>query len=136
MDLPADTVEELRELGAAAMWRFGSTVTGATHAHSDTDVALLLREGAPSPSLRERGRICDLLAAALGRADIDLVVLDEAPLEVRAAAIHEGRLLAQPDPPRRVRFEVETLSQWFDVREALRAQDRAYLARVAREGLA
>lgn len=135
MDLPDFAVEPLRELGVAAVWLFGSTVAGGAHAHSDADVALLLREGAPRPSLRDRGRVSDVLARALGQPDIDLVVLDEAPLELRAAVLDQGRLLAEPDPPRRVRFEVETLSRWFDVREAVRAQDRAYVARIAREGL-
>jgi predicted nucleotidyltransferase len=136
MNLPPWAAEALRELGVAAVWLFGSMVTGATHTHSDADVALLLTDEAPPPSLRERGRVSDLLARALGQPDIDLVVLDEAPLELRAAVIGQGRLLAQPDAPRRVRFEVETLSQWFDVREALRTQDRAYVARTARQGLA
>lgn len=136
MDLSSAAVEQLRELGVAAVWVFGSTVAGATHVHSDTDVALLLSEGVPPPSLGERGRITDVLAGALGRADIDLVVLEEAALELRAAVIGQGRLLAQPDPPRRVRFEVATLSQWFDVRQAMHGQDRAYVARIAREGLA
>lgn len=136
MDLSAATMEQLRQLGAAAVWLFGSQVTGTAHADSDTDVAVLLRVETGSPSLRERGRLSEVLADALGQPEIDLVVLDEAPLEVRAAAIRHGRLLAQPDPPRRVRFEVDTLSRWFDVREATAGQDRAYLARVAREGLA
>lgn len=135
MDLPAATVEQLGQLGAAAVWLFGSQVAGTAHAGSDTDVAVLLRADAGSPSLRERGRLSEVLADALEQPEIDLVMLDEAPLEVRAAAIREGRLLAQPDPPRRVRFEVDTLSRWFDLREATAGQDRAYLARVAREGL-
>lgn len=135
MDLPTATVEQLRQLGVAAVWLFGSQVTGTAHANSDTDVAVLLHVDAGSPSLHERGRLSEILADALGRPEIDLVVLEEAPLEVRAAAIRHGRLLAQPDPSRRVRFEVDTLSRWFDLREATAGQDRAYLARVAREGL-
>ena len=135
MQLSEATVAELRAHGVAAAWQFGSTVQGAAHADSDIDVAVLLRAGVPAPALLERGRIADVLAAALGSADIDLVVLDEAPLELRAAVVGGGHLIVRIDEPRRVRFEVETLSRWFDVREALRAQDRAYLARISREGL-
>lgn len=135
MEVSEDAAERLRGLGVAAVWVFGSQATGRSHPGSDTDVAVLLVEGAARLGLLDRGRMADILAGELGVVDVDLVVLEEAPLELRAAVVVEGRLVARLDDPRRVGFQVEVLSRWGDVAEAVRAQDRAYLSRVAREGL-
>lgn len=135
MEVSEDAAEWLRGLGVAAVWVFGSQASGGAHPGSDTDVAVLLVEGAERPGLLDRGRMSDVLAGELDVADVDLVVLDEAPLELRAAVVVEGRLVVGLDEPRRVAFQVETLSRWGDVAEAVRVQDRAYLSRVAREGM-
>lgn len=135
MDVSEEAADRLRGLGVAAVWLFGSQATGEAHPGSDTDVAVLLVEGADTPGLLDRGRMGDLLAGELGLVDVDLVVLDEAPLELRAEVVAGGRLVVRLDEPRRVAFQVETLSRWGDVAGAVRVQDRAYLSRVAREGL-
>lgn len=44
-------------------------------------------------------------------------------------------MLWSSDEPRRVRFTVDTLSQYFDVLPTIERQDRAYLAAIARRGL-
>lgn len=135
MEIGEDARRRLGELGVAAAWLFGSRATGRPRPDSDADVAVLLDEGHAPLSLLARGRIASVVAAELGVADVDLTVLDEAALELRAAVVRDGRLLAGIDEPRRVRFEVETLSRWFDVRQSIHDQDHAYLTRVSREGL-
>lgn len=137
MHLLESTVERLHELGVAAVWLFGSRVGGRPHPQSDTDVAVLLRDDAASSSALEFGRLAHVLAEALGAGDdIDLLVLDQASLEVRVAVLTDGKLLASLDDPRRVAFQVDTFSRWPDVRRALRQQDHAYLERIGRDGLA
>jgi predicted nucleotidyltransferase len=135
MNLPDETTRRLAEEGVAAVWLFGSRAGGRPRTDSDTDVAVLLAEHVAAPGLVARGRLADVLATALGRADVDLVVLDHAPLALRARVITAGVLLVAIDDVWRVRFTVDTLSRWGDVRETVRRQDRSYLNRVAREGL-
>lgn len=111
---------------------FGSRARGEEDEHSDADVAVLLygRRG-----LLEQERLADRLARALGVEDVDLIVLDEAPLELRGRVIQEGRVLYSADEPRRVAFEVLTRSLYFDFLPTLEAHTRRYLRQVASEGL-
>jgi predicted nucleotidyltransferase len=103
MNLPDETTRRLAEEGVAAVWLFGSRAGGRPRTDSDTDVAVLLAEHVAAPGLVARGRLADVLATALGRADVDLVVLDHAPLALRARVITAGVLLVAIDDVRRVR---------------------------------
>jgi predicted nucleotidyltransferase len=135
MQLSDPLVERLGEAGVAAVYLIGSRATETHTPASDADVAVLMAHGGRRLTLTERSGLANAFADALGAPDADLVVLDEAPLELRGRVVQEGRLLYRGDEPRRVRFEVDTLSRWLDVEPTVREQDRAYLARVAREGL-
>lgn len=85
--------------------------------------------------LLERARLAARLAEALGVPDVDLVVLDEAGLELRGRVVQEGRLIYSRDEPARVGFEVRTRSEYIDYLPTLRALERSYLARIAGDGL-
>ena len=74
------------------------------------------------------------LAAVLGT-DVDVVDLDLAPLELRGRVAVRGRLLHSSDEARRVRFEVDARLRWIEFRPVVEATTRAYLRRVAAEGL-
>lgn len=125
----------LRAAGVATAYLHGSRVRGTARPDSDTDVAVLLRPGArPLPLLR-REDLAARLSPDFGGADVDLTVLDEAPLELRARVIREGVVVFRDDEPRRVAFEVDTQSRWFDVEPWHTLQTQRYLERVAAEGL-
>jgi uncharacterized protein len=83
----------------------------------------------------ERARLAADLAEALGTPEVDLVLLDEAPLELRGHVAQEGRLIYSRDEPQRVSFEVRTRSEYLDCLPTLRMLERAYLARIADRGL-
>lgn len=85
--------------------------------------------------LLERARLAADLAEALGTPDVDLVVLDEAPLELRGHVVQTGRVIHSQDEARRVGFEVRTRSEYFDYLPTLRELEHAYLARIADRGL-
>ncbi|CAN5675414.1 MAG: nucleotidyltransferase domain-containing protein [Actinomycetota bacterium] len=135
MQLSDRLVERLARAGVTAAYLFGSRATGTHTAASDADVAVLMAHGGRMLTLAERSGLANAFADALEAPDADLVVLNEAPLELRGRVVREGRLLYRGDEAHRVRFEVDTLSRWLDVEPTVREQDRAYLARVAREGL-
>lgn len=135
-DLPVAVVEQLDALGVGTLYLFGSRARGDARPGSDADVALLLRASARRPGLRARVRLADALAAALDVPRVDVVVLDEMPMELRARVLDEGRPLHRGDEVGRLRFEVETRSVWLDLRPVVHEQAAAFMARVARQGLA
>ncbi len=123
--------ELLREHDVAVAYLFGSRAAGTASEGSDHDVAVLF-DG--EPSLRDVGALQLALTRLLGT-PVDLVELDRASLELRAAVVQHGTPLLRDDEPRRVAFEVATRSRWFDYEPVLRALSRAYLRRVAARGL-
>lgn len=132
----SDALEtQLDAAGVAAVWLFGSRARGDARAESDADLALLLRTGVDLPTLHTQGALANAFSDRLGLTEVDIVVLDRAPLELCGRVLTEGRVVWSGDDPRRVRFTVETLSRYFDILPTIREQDRAYLAAVARRGL-
>ena len=61
---------------ARLILRFGSTVSGKTHARSDVDIAVLLDH--PDLSLRERAELLHDLQSLFTDRDVDLVILNHA----------------------------------------------------------
>ena len=125
----------LRDAGVAAAYLHGSRVRGTARPDSDADVAVLLREGVEPLPLLQREDLAARLAPEFDGAEVDLTVLDEAPLELRARVVRQGVVIYGHDEPRRVAFEVDTQSRWFDVEPMHTLQTRRYLERVAAEGL-
>jgi hypothetical protein len=109
---------------------FGSQARGQLHAHSDVDVAIYLNRANRAPSSWGEGLdIAADLMRALGRDDVDLVVLNGAPpmlyqrvlrdgvrifsRDLGATAVREGRALSRCDwLPTQRRID-ETLSRVF-----------------------
>jgi predicted nucleotidyltransferase len=116
----------------AVAYLFGSRAEGTAGAASDHDVAVLFV--APEPTFDATVRLEADLAAALGT-DVDVVDLDRAGLELRGRVAERGRLLHSSDEGRRVRFEVDARMRWIEFRPVVQATTRAYLRRVAAEGL-
>lgn len=110
---------------------FGSRTEGTAHEGSDHDIAVLFGR---VPSLGEISTLQAALARAL-HTPVDLVELESASLELRAKVVQEGRLIFSSDEPRRVAFETQTRSRWFDYRPVMQALTHAYLQRVAARGL-
>ena len=108
MELSDAAQTALRDAGVAAAYLYGSRARGTARPDSDADVAVLLRPGAARLSLLQREDLAARLAPEFDRADVDLTVLNEAPLELRAGVVREGVVLFRHDEPRRVAFEVDT----------------------------
>jgi predicted nucleotidyltransferase len=63
---------------------FGSVAAGTATRRSDVDLAVSVR---PRGTLLDDARLHDALVHALGRDDVDLVVLEDAPLWMRYRAV-------------------------------------------------
>ncbi|HJV13969.1 MAG TPA: hypothetical protein VJ625_08765 [Propionibacteriaceae bacterium] len=95
-------VGALRGAGAAFAFLHGSTARGTDRATSDIDIAAWWASEAP-PSF-------DVLLPPR----VDLLVLNEAPLELAGRVAVEGVLLFEDDPIARVRWVAQTRKIYFD----------------------
>ncbi|NLM64710.1 MAG: nucleotidyltransferase domain-containing protein [Firmicutes bacterium] len=73
-----------------AAWVFGSTGTGHATAMSDLDLAVLI-DG--DISLMEELSLSADLAVALGRDDVDLLVLNSARNDLQHAVMSQGEII-------------------------------------------
>lgn len=112
--------------GLIAVYRFGSTAGGQTHAESDIDVAFLAAESVAAPT---RFELQERLAARLRR-DVDLIDLSRASTVMRMQVISTGLLLAAVDRQAQERFEDLTYSAYARLNE----ERREILEQVHREG--
>ncbi|HEX5758679.1 MAG TPA: nucleotidyltransferase domain-containing protein [Thermoanaerobaculia bacterium] len=127
----ADIEQALREFfadspaaqGMAAAYLFGSVARGEAHAGSDVDLAVLTASG-PRPGLAglELG-LEEQLERLLGR-PVQLIVLDDAPVDLVHRVLRDGRLLLDRDPSRRIAFEVKARREFFDLQPILRRYRR------------
>lgn len=92
---------------------FGSQASGRTHTRSDVDVAVWLREPYDRTAIAPPARVAYDLTVALGRRDVDVVVLNEASLWM-AARILRGTLLVDKDEALRIRTEAAIMSRYHD----------------------
>jgi hypothetical protein len=93
---------------------FGSEARGEAGPDSDVDVAVLFQH---EPPLTLDGLGLDLAAAledVLGR-PVDLVVLDRASPDLVHRVLRDGILVYEADRAARVRFEVRSRAEYFDV---------------------
>lgn len=115
----------------AAAYLFGSQASATAGPLSDLDVGVLVM---PSVAVGERFRLRLELIARAGRAlrsgDVDLVVLNDAPVLLCHRVLRDGERLLERDRPTRVRFETRTILEYLDTKPL-----RAGLARGVRRRL-
>lgn len=110
--------------GVAAAWLFGSVARDAARAGSDVDVAILTDD----PSVRGLDALRLGLEGELERAlgiPTQLVVLDRAPADLAHRVLRDGVLLCEPDRSARIRFEVRTRNEYWDLLPYLEEYRRA-----------
>ena len=126
------SVSKRREIQAAYI--FGSVASGRARRGSDVDIAVLLHPKSPHlKSLNYRLRLGAEIATAIGRSDIDLIVLNEAPPVLAHQVLSKGKLVFERSASARVKFQVETVNIYLDT-EPMRALYRRYLKKRIREG--
>jgi predicted nucleotidyltransferase len=97
-----------------AAWVFGSVARGEANPGSDVDVAIFTNSRAPQSLADLHLDLQADLAALLGR-EVDLVVVDHAPVDLVHRVLRDGVLFIDRDPAARVAFEVATRSRYFDM---------------------
>lgn len=109
--------------GAAAAYLFGSVARDNARPDSDVDVGVLFLER-PEPTLEGQPYdMADALERVLGR-PVDVVVLNTAAADLRMRVLRDGHLVFEGDAAARVRFEVATRNEAFDLEPILREYRR------------
>ena len=108
----------------AAVYLFGSTARGEARPASDIDVGVLFLATPPSTLHGQPFDIAADLERRLG-APVDLVVLNTAPADLRIRVMRSGDLVVEHDRSARIRFEVATRNEFFDLEPILNEYRRA-----------
>lgn len=114
----AEAVAVLRQAGARFAYLHGSRASGQHRADSDIDVAAYFG-GQPPSSF-------DVLLPP----GVDLLILDDAPLELAGRVAVGGRLLFDDDQVARVRWEAMTRKIYFDELPRIARAHREFAAAV------
>ncbi|MDN3517812.1 nucleotidyltransferase domain-containing protein [Aquisalimonas lutea] len=108
----------------ACAYLFGSRATGTERPDSDIDLAVLFRDAQPrrlmGPAVALRGELEEHTGY-----EVELIDLEAAPVDLVHRVLREGRLLLDPDPGRRIAFEVDARNRYFDLLPYIQAYRRA-----------
>jgi len=105
--------------GVEAAYLFGSQAKGTAKPGSDIDVGVLYARR-PAGKLDSKPM---LLEGELERAlqqPVQVVVLNTAPVDLAIRVLREGELLLENNREARIRFEVRTRNEFFDLEPILR----------------
>lgn len=117
--LLAQAVTALRERGALFAFLHGSQATGMATEASDTDIAAYFPEPAPASF--------DVDVPA----GVDLLILNQAPLEIAGRIALEGQLILDDDEVARVRWLARTRKIYADEKYRIDRSHAEFLAAVS-----
>lgn len=138
----SDLVDRLRSAADAVLgplpvrfaYLFGSRVVGRPDARSDVDIAVVLVDDTtPAEAERIGGRCADALSAAAEVADIQLTVLNDAPVRFIGRVLRQRVVIFSRDEPGRVAYE-SLLGRMADDIEVWAAPMDRELLRATAEG--
>lgn len=111
---------------------FGSVVRGDAQAHSDVDVAVYVAGSAlDRPGFGYAAELGSDLQRALGRSDVDVVILNQAPPVLYHAVLRDGERLLSRDLAATTTREGRALSRYCDDVPRLRKIEAIHHARIA-----
>lgn len=106
--------------GISLAYLFGSQVAGTQGAMSDVDLGILLEN--TSDAGQANSILTHQLNKELVSAQVDVVLLHQAPIELAYAIIAQGVCVFQRDTFTRIEYEADVLSRYGDYLPVLRAQ--------------
>jgi predicted nucleotidyltransferase len=110
---------------------FGSVARGDSSRHSDIDVAVYVDPAIRRDALDLSLDIADRLEEAARAGDIEVVILNDAPLRLAGRAIQERIVVYSRDESARVAYESLTLREFLDFEMHARSLDEQFLRDLA-----
>lgn len=135
--LTRKTQNNLKKLGVAAVYGFGSQFRKQAHFFSDLDIGVVFTS--PQESFQDLGKLVNRLYKVfsddfddeVGGIKLDISLLERANPALGMSAVKHGRLLLEIDPVARVNFEESLFKRYNDykplAREYAEANIRAFL---------
>jgi predicted nucleotidyltransferase len=112
-ELLSDVFESNRVI---IVYLFGSVAEDVARADSDIDFAVLLPNNMNTDEQGKRQlSMIYSIGEKLHRDDVDVVVLNKAPVELQHQVLKHGKILYCSDGHARVDFEVAVLRRYFDI---------------------
>jgi predicted nucleotidyltransferase len=135
--LASRLAEVLPRYPVALAYLFGSAAKGQMTSFSDVDIALALDDShAAIPNrLNFELEIEAEIAERCGLSQVDVRVINDAPLVLRGQVVTDGILLFARDEETRVDFETRTRSEYFDFLPAAEYVRQAFFDDVRERGL-
>lgn len=99
---------------AIAAYLYGSQARGTARPDSDIDLGILLRKP-PTPTLQGVARDIEGDVERALRRPAQVVVLNNASADLVHRVLRDGRLLLDRDRAARIRFEVQSRNEYFDL---------------------
>ena len=113
---------------------FGSTVRGDAGRLSDVDIGVLLDENLSKiDRFNLELKLMGEIAILIRKNNIDLIILNEAPLLLAYNIIKSGIIL-KSDETKRVKFETKILSMYLDEKYYIKRHTKETLKRIAEVG--
>jgi len=109
--------------GIVCVYVYGSVARGEAHGDSDIDIAVLYAQD-PTPTFDGLGLELGNALEQLLRREVDLLVLNRAPLDLIHRVLRDGVLVYDSHPSSRIRFEMQARSAYFDLLPYLRQYRR------------
>ena len=101
--------------GVEFSYLFGGAATGRKTPLSDIDIALYVEEGHDSSETQIEVR--RRAAKHLGTDEVDVVILNGAPIALRGRILQSRQILCDRNPLRRHSFESQTAREFIDFRK-------------------
>jgi predicted nucleotidyltransferase len=114
-----------RQSNVVAVYLFGSVARGQDRPNSDVDVGVLYRAPLAATLLAQPYADEAQLSDLFGK-PVQIVAMNQAPVDLVHRILREGVLLLDRDPSARIAFEVHARNAYFDLLPTLRRyRDRA-----------
>jgi len=117
-DVAQGVREALRRFGARYALLFGSALRGRLREDSDIDVAVKLAVQDPVERFKARARLAGELEGLFKRR-VDVVVLNDAPIDLAYAAFREYETLYVEDVDELLRDKTEAVMKYLDFKYLL-----------------
>lgn len=119
---------------------FGSLAKGTSNKMSDIDIAVMINPNFNKtyPFGYQAELITDLMQV-LKRNDIDVVILNKAPISLKHEILRYGKFIYIRDKQARIKFQIDTINQYEDYKMLYRVHEEVMrnrwkkLASMARE---